>query len=143
MEPDRKRRSDAGRPRGPRRGGRRATDAALKSGVAGLLVTVNLVAMMAPPLRADKLDEIELNALADALVEQARTSPRFRRALEAAVAASSGGALLGVLLIIGARRAARHGVLGLTSEVDDQLGTLLAMSQAKQGPVGGIVESPE
>lgn len=104
----------------------RATPArSLKTQIAGLLMTLNLALYLIPPARGDVLDEVEIEALARALDEQAKRSQRFRKMLETALATTSGGALLGVCAIIGARRAARHGML--PAKTDQQLGNLLAM----------------
>lgn len=69
------------------------------------------------------MDEAEIDALASALDAQAKGSPRFRAMLTNALAVSSGGQLLGVCAIIGARRAARHGIIPM--EMDAQLGMML------------------
>lgn len=111
------------------RGG--ASSKSLKQEISGLLMTINLAIMVIPPLRQDAMDMVEIEALADALDEQAKKSAKFRKALETALAGASGGTLLGVCAIIGARRAARHNVL--PPEVDQQLGNLLAQGmQASQ-----------
>lgn len=91
-------------------------------------MTLNLCIMLIPPLSKDQMDMVEIDALAEALDEQAKRSARFRKALESALAAGSGGTLVGVMAIIGARRAARHGMIGgeQGQEVDQMLGNLLA-----------------
>lgn len=100
----------------------------LKTEITGLLMTINLGLMLIPPLSRDQMDMVEIEALADALDEQAKKSIKFRKALEAALAAGSGGTLIGVCAIMGARRAARHGLLpGDGQEIDQQLGNLLAV----------------
>jgi hypothetical protein len=96
----------------------------LKSEISGMLMTINLVLIMIPPLRQDQMDMVEIEALADALDEQCKKSVKFRRAMEAALGAGSGASLIGVVAIIGARRAARHGIL--PPESDQALGNLLA-----------------
>jgi len=100
----------------------------LKTEISGLLMTLNLAIMLIPPLSRDQMDMVEIDALADALDEQAKKSVRFRKALETALAAGSGGTLIGVCAIIGARRAARHGLIGgeNAQEVDQTLGNMLA-----------------
>jgi hypothetical protein len=90
-----------------------------------MLMTINLALYVIPPLRVDVLDDVEIEALARAIDEQAKRSIRFRKALEMALTAGSGGTLFGVMAIIGARRASRHGML--PPEVDQTLGNLLAM----------------
>lgn len=123
----------------PKRGTPRDTSRAsnarrrsLKPQIAGTLMMFNLALTVVPPLRRDVLDEVEINALAEALDEQARQSPRFRKYLEAALSATGGGQLVGILAIIGARRASRHGAL--PPEIDGQLGALLAMNAQPPKP---------
>lgn len=122
----------------PKRRGRppgRATTAkttSLKPQIAGMLMTLNLALYVIPPLRVDVMDEVEIEALARAIDEQAKRSIRFRQYLETALAAGSGGTLFGVLAIMGARRAARHGMF--PSEVDQTLGNLLAMGLTNSPP---------
>lgn len=119
-----------GRSNGRAGPGRPAAKAvSLKPQIAGMLMTLNLALYVIPPLRVDVLDEVEIEALARAIDEQAKRSVRFRKALETALSAGSGGTLIGVVAIIGARRAARHGVMPI--EVDQQLGNLLAMGLAQ------------
>jgi len=96
----------------------------LESQIAATLMAFNLGLMLIPPLQRDALDEIEIHALAKALDQQARTSPRFRKMIEGALAVTSGGQLMGVCVIIGARRAARHGML--PAEADSMFGAMLA-----------------
>lgn len=109
---------------GPGRPPSRPSTRSLKSEISAAIMQVNLVLMIFPPTRADALDMVEIDALADALDEQAKKSARFRKALEGALLASSGGSLVGVIAIILGRRAARHGIMPI--EVDQQLGNLLA-----------------
>jgi hypothetical protein len=113
----------------PKAGPGRPSTRSLKSELSGLLMTLNLAIMMIPPLSRDQMDMVEIEALADALDEQARKSPKFRKALESALAAGSGGTLIGIMAIMGARRAARHGMIGGAEhgpEIDQQLGNMLA-----------------
>lgn len=112
----------------------RTSSKSLKAEISGLLMTINLALMMIPPLSKDQMDMVEIEALADALDDQARRSPRFRKAIESALAMGSGGTLLGVVAIMGARRAARHGLIpGDAETVDQTLGNLLAQgTQASQ-----------
>lgn len=113
--------------RGPQKAAPARSNKSLKGEISGLLMTINLALMMIPPLSRDQMDMVEIEALADALDEQAKKSAKFRKALEAALGASSGGTLIGVAAIMGARRAARHGLLpGDGEAVDQQLGNLLA-----------------
>lgn len=102
-----------GRPRAERAPTRASVPrASLKTRIAGLLVTVNFALMLIPPLSNDALSPGELDALAGGIDAQCQQSARFRRYVEAALSAGSGGQLIGVVAMIGARRAARHGVLG-------------------------------
>jgi hypothetical protein len=66
---------------------------------------------LAPVLRADMMDEIEITALAKAIDDQARKSPRFRRMVEAAISTAGGASLLTVVAMIAGRRMARHGMI--------------------------------
>lgn len=102
----------------------RKTSTNLKSEIGGMLVTANVVIAMLPPTRNDRLDSVEIEALADAIYEECMQSARFRKYVEAAVGMGSGLGLLGIVGIIGARRAARHGVI--PAEADQELGNLLA-----------------
>jgi hypothetical protein len=128
---------------GTRRDTSRATAArrrSLKPQIAGALMMMNLALTVIPPLRRDVLDEVEINALAEALDEQARQSPRFRKYLEAALTATGGGQLVGILVIVGARRASRHGAL--PAEVDGQLGALLALNAQAPKPAPPSFDEP-
>jgi len=121
----------------PKRGpGRPPTVAArpsarsLKSEISATLMQINLVLIMIPPLRQDQMDMVEIDALASSLDEQARKSPRFRKALEGALTATGGAGLISILAIIGTRRAARHGLVPV--EIDQQLGNLLAQGSSRR-----------
>lgn len=119
---------DAVRETAPKRGPQKSAPRqarSLKSEIASTLMTINLVLVMIPPLRQDQMDMVEIEALADALDEQARKSPKFRKALEGALAAGSGAGLIGVIVIIAGRRAARHGMI--PTEADQMLGNMLAV----------------
>jgi len=120
--------------RGPQKAAPRPSSRSLKSEIASTLMTINLVLVMIPPLRQDQMDMVEIEALADALDEQARKSPRFRKALEGALAAGSGAGLIGVVAIIGARRAARHGMI--PAEADQMLGNMLAQGASAKARAG-------
>lgn len=118
-------------PRGPR---------SLAPEIAGMLTLANSLLIMSPlgtrPVEAmtdptivpdrvgDELDDAEIGALAAAIDAQARRSPRFRKMLEGMLTASAGGQLVGVIGIIAARRAARHGLA--PAYVDPLLGGMLA-----------------
>lgn len=117
-------------PKGKPKGGPTArpivSNRSLKAEISGLLMTLNLALMLVPPLRSDALDEVEIEAMAQALDEECKRSLRFRRMMEAALSAGSGGTLIGVMAIIGARRAVRHNVLPGGLESDQLLGNMLA-----------------
>lgn len=116
---------------------RPASTASLKKQISGMLMTINLALIMIPPTRRDVLDMTEIDALATALDEQAKQSVPFNRALRAALRTGTGGSLIGIVAIVGARRAARHGML--PQEVDQELGALLArgMAASKAASVDG------
>jgi hypothetical protein len=92
--------------------------------------------MAIPPLRADALDPVEITALAKAIDLQCRTSPRFRKYVEAVLSSGSGAGLIGVVLMISARRAARHNLFGMPGEFDTAIGQM--MQQASK--VGATAE---
>jgi hypothetical protein len=111
--------------------------ASLKPQIASMLITMNLALYIIPPLRVDVLDEVEIEALARGLDEQAKASPRFRKYLEGAIAAGSGGTLMATVAIIGMRRASRHGML--PEVLDQPLGNMLAqgLDAAPKKPADG------
>jgi hypothetical protein len=80
--------------------------------------------MLLPPTRNDALDPNEIVFLARAIDAQCKSSPTFRKYVEVALSASSGGQLVMALGFIGARRMARHGVL--PEGFDKMLGTQIA-----------------
>lgn len=94
----------------------------LESSIGSALVMVNLPIMMFAS--GDALDNAEIEALAKAIDAQCQTSPRFRRYVQTALDASSGGQLITVSGIIIARRFARHEFL-LPKAADDQLGKII------------------
>lgn len=120
--------------RGRPPGSKNRSRASLEAQIGGMLMTLNMVLYVIPPLQRDALDAAEIAALAKALDEQAKSSPKFRGYLEAALAAGSGGQLIGVVALIGARRAARHGII--PAEVDGMLGTMM------QGATNKPAETP-
>lgn len=124
------------RPRGRPRGSRTRPDApsraSLETRIAGMLILANSVVYFVPGLARDALDPTEITALAKAIDSQARQSPRFRRYIEAALTAGSGGQLFGVMAIIGMRRASRHGLL--PPEIDGTLGAMLANQPTPPAP---------
>lgn len=117
----------------PKRPGRPATSkpttkGSLKAEIGGLIMSLNVLIMMVPPISNDRLDIVEMEALAEALDDQCKRSDRFRKMMENALAGSAGASLLGVVGIISARRAARHRLIGgeQAPEIDQELGNLLA-----------------
>lgn len=101
----------------------------LREPIEKFLLTVNMLLSVWQP--KDALDAVEIGALATAIDEQAKTSPRFRRAIETLLATTGGASLLPVLAIIVGRRLSRHGVLPGGRMVDDFGGLFLQMSNAK------------
>lgn len=97
----------------------------LTNDIAALLIQANL--MLAPVLRDDVMDDVEILALAKAVDDQAKKSPRFRKALMRMVEMSGGSGLFSITLIIVGRRAARHGMI--SPDWDAKLGAYLAFSQ--------------
>lgn len=59
----------------------------------------------------DELDDGEIDLLAKSLDAQCQRSPRFRKQIERILGVGAAGGLLGVIAMIGIRRAARHGIL--------------------------------
>ena len=108
----------------------------LETQIGGLLFVANTFVMAIPPLRADALDTVELTALAKAIDLQCRTSPRFRKYVEAALSSGSGAGLVGVILMIAARRAARHNLIGVPTEMDTAIGQLMAQASRVGVPAG-------
>lgn len=96
----------------------------LKDQIGATLLTFNLALWAVPPTRNDALDEKEIELLAEAIDNQAKISPQFRKYLEIALAATSGGQLVSVVGIIVARRFARHEFL-LPKEADNMLGNMI------------------
>lgn len=113
-------------PRDPNAPRRPRSSRSLKPQIAATLTMLNVLPATFPPTRNDALDTIEIDALATALDEQAKTSPQLRKMLEGFLSVTSGGQLIGVVAIIAARRAARHGLAPV--EMDRQLGNMLAMA---------------
>jgi hypothetical protein len=91
----------------------------------------------------DALDAAEIEALSKAIDAQCKQSPAFRKYVTMALEITSGGQLVGVLGIIGARRLSRHGIL-LPKEADAMLGTMLGSVptvDAKDAPSPDIMET--
>lgn len=92
--------------------------------IGAMLIMVNAPIMAFLP--GDALSLGEINALAQGLDAQAASSPRFRKYLNAALEATSGGQLVTVSAVIVARRLARHDVL--PKALDEQFGKLFEES---------------
>jgi len=115
----------------------------LRPEIGALLVMVNTAIIMSPlgtrPIEAiadssvptqrlgDELDAAEIDALAGAIDAQCRRSPRFRHIIEGMLTAGSGGALVTIVGMIAARRAARHGIL------PPMLDPMLGMAMSGEG----------
>jgi hypothetical protein len=112
----------------PQRRGRKPRSLAPQIG--GALVMANLPLMMFA--EHDALDTAEIEALAAALDAQAQSSPRFRRYLQTALEATSGGQLITVTGMIVARRLARHNII--PNQMDDALGKVLGSVPNVQMP---------
>lgn len=117
-----------------RRGRKRSMEAQIGSA----LVMANMPLMLFAT--NDALDNAEIEALAKALDAQAQSSPRFRKYLETALEATSGGQLATVGIIIIARRMARHEFL-LPKAADAQLGSIIG-SVASAAPMP-VTDAPE
>jgi len=109
-------------PKRPGRPGRPPTKS-LEPQIGSLLTFINLIVMSLPPVQKDAMDQYEIVALAKALDQQAKASPRFRKYLEGLLGAGAGAGLLGVIMMIGMRRASRHGLM--PNEMDALLGSLI------------------
>lgn len=103
----------------------------LEASIGSALVMVNLPLMMFA--QGDALDTAEIEALSKAIDAQCQTSPRFRKYVQTALDASSGGQLITVGGIIVARRLARHEIL-LPKAADDQLGRILGSVPTMTAP---------
>lgn len=97
----------------------------LQTDIAALLVQGNL--MFAGILKGDVMDDLEIMALAKAVDEQAKKSPRFRAVVQRALTVSGGTGLISITVIILARRASRHGLID--PMYDAGLGGYLALTQ--------------
>lgn len=107
----------------------KASRASLETRIGGMLLVCNSIVYFIPGAQKDALDPTEIAALAKAIDAECKQNARFRRYVEAALSAGSGGQLFGVLAIIGMRRASRHGLL--PAELDAQFGVMLATSLDK------------
>lgn len=115
------------RPRSTSSGGSKKSSsrASMERDIAAVLIQANL--MLAPVLKDDVMDDVEILALAKAVDDQAKRSPRFRAAVQRMLTFSGGTGLFTVTLIIVARRAARHGYI--SPDYDTRLGAYLALTQ--------------
>lgn len=116
----------------PKRGGKKETkppsgvsQKSLATEIAAVLIQANLI--LTPVLRGDAMDDVEIMALAKAMDEQAKKSPRFRKALMKALEATGGAGLLTVVGMILGRRASRHGYV--PRDWDEKMGAYLAFTQ--------------
>jgi hypothetical protein len=80
-------------------------------------------------LPVDALDSVEIDALAISIDDQCKRSPRFRQYVLQALKVQSATSLIAVVGMIGARRAARHGMIPapMAAQVDAGVGVALAM----------------
>jgi hypothetical protein len=121
-------------PNAPKRTYTRRKSGSLEQSIGAALITANLPLMMFAT--NDALDAAEITALSKAIDSQCQQSPQFRKYVETALNATSGGGLIVVIGMIGARRLARHGIL-LPKAADDQIGAVLSgdLSMLSQLPV--------
>jgi hypothetical protein len=132
--PGRRKRSDVGRPRGPR-----APKYDYEALLGGWLFAANSVIRLTP-LRDDALDLLELSALARQLAEEVKRNAQLRRYIDAVASTTAGGMLVGVILGIGARRMARRNFI-IPAELDPVI-VELAIKPAAGKPsmgFGGIL----
>lgn len=92
--------------------------------IGATLTIINLMLISVPGLREDSLDVVEITALAKSIDLQCKTSPRFAKYVDTMLSAGSGAGLLGVCLLIAARRAARHDLI--PRDFDAAFASLLA-----------------
>jgi len=91
----------------------------------------------------DELDEMEIAQLAKAIDAQAQRSPRFKKYVEMVLGVGAGAGILAIVGIIGARRAARHGLID--PSLDAKLGGMLngdISSLASFVPTPTVDETP-
>ncbi|MHB8674582.1 MAG: hypothetical protein ACYDAK_13020 [Candidatus Limnocylindrales bacterium] len=99
--------------------------AVTEDAVGGLLFLFNIPLGMMSITAADALEPDEITALAKGIVEQCRTSPAFKRYVQAALRVSGATGILVPLSLVLARRAARHGIL--PAEADAQMGAMIGV----------------
>jgi len=88
---------------------KRITTRSLETEIGALLVTGNL--LLAPIIRDDMLDDLEITALAKAIDQQSQRSPAFRRYLMRALETAGGANIVTILVVIAGRRMARHEII--------------------------------
>lgn len=71
----------------------------------------------------DELDEAEISLLAKGLDAQCQRSPRFRKYVETMLGAGANAGLIATVVMIGARRLARHGIV--PQPLDPMLGSMM------------------
>jgi hypothetical protein len=123
-------RNGTGRERTPTPAKTPRSTKSLETQIGATLTVINLMLMSVPRIREDALDVTEIQALAKSLDLQCKTSPRFRKYVEGMLSAGSGAGLLGVCLLIGARRAARHDMI--PRDFDGAFASLLAGTANRQ-----------
>ncbi len=110
-------------PRDPNAPIRPRKSRSLEASIGATLVTVNLPLMLFAA--DDALDMAEITALSKAIDAQCQSSPTFRKYVQMAIDGTSGGGLIVIVGMIGARRLARHGIL-LPKAADAQIGAVLS-----------------
>ena len=131
--PKRRRGRPPADPNAPKRSYNKRTPKDLKEQIGASLVTLNLAFYAIPPTRNDALEAREIELLAEAIAQQCKISPQFRKYVVAALGATQGGQLVGVLAIITARRMARHSFI-LPPEMDDMMGNMIGSAQLVTTP---------
>jgi hypothetical protein len=107
-----------------------------------MLAMFNLPVQMFAP--TDALDLAEMDALAEALDNQCKVSPTFRKYMERALGVASGGELIAVTGMILTRRMARHGFFGEAgSQVDSLMGHNLAEMSGKEATTPQYANAPQ
>lgn len=87
----------------------------------------------------DELDAAEIELLAKAINAQAERSPRFRKAIERMLGVGAGGQMITAIAMIGARRAARHGLA--PAHLDPAIGAMIAGGDLSA--LAGFTPSPD
>lgn len=110
----------------------------LRKDLEGLITLANTIVVIVAP--NDALEPVEVEALANALDEQAKQNPRFRRMLESAVSVAGGSSLIMVAGMIVTRRLARHGMIPGGQMVDMMLGGVIRMTSMPPQQAAAAVE---